>query len=463
MTTDRLPEIIQGGMGAGVSNWELANSVARHGQLGVVSGTALDSVLVRRLQAGDIGGHMRRALSAFPWQEKVQPIIDKFFIEGGKDAAKAFKNIAPPVVKMSNAAVELLIVSNFVEIFLAKEGHDGPVGINYLQKIQLPNLPSIFGAMLAGVNYILMGAGIPLGIPGVLDDLSEWKETEMKIHVDDNPDKIEVKQFFDPKNYCPDQKIELKRPSFLAIITSHIVGKTMNRKANGYVNGFVVENHTAGGHNAPPRGKDAEGQPEFGTRDEVNYDEIRKLERPFWIAGSFASPKGLQDAKDLGAVGIQAGTIFAYSKESGIAPEIKEQVIDLYKKGELKVKTDFKASPTGYPFKVVDVGAPFREKLACDLGYLRQTYINDKGKVAYRCASEPEKVYIKKGGNPNIMDGKLCLCNGLLATIGLPQIKKNGIEPPLITSGQNFDFLENILKKDSDSYNSKDVIDYILS
>ena len=36
-----LPQIIQGGMGVGISGWPLARAVAQAGQLGVVSGTAL--------------------------------------------------------------------------------------------------------------------------------------------------------------------------------------------------------------------------------------------------------------------------------------------------------------------------------------------------------------------------------------------------------------------------------------
>ena len=56
------PRIIQGGMGAGISDWRLARAVAAAGQLGVVSGTALDSILARRLQMGDPEGHLRRAL-----------------------------------------------------------------------------------------------------------------------------------------------------------------------------------------------------------------------------------------------------------------------------------------------------------------------------------------------------------------------------------------------------------------
>jgi NAD(P)H-dependent flavin oxidoreductase YrpB (nitropropane dioxygenase family) len=48
--------LIQGGMGVAVSNHRLARAVAMTGHLGVVSGTAIDLVLVRRLQDGDPDG-----------------------------------------------------------------------------------------------------------------------------------------------------------------------------------------------------------------------------------------------------------------------------------------------------------------------------------------------------------------------------------------------------------------------
>ena len=76
--------------------------------------------------------------------------------------------------------VELCMVSNFVEVFLAREGHNNPVGINYLEKVQMPHLPSIYGAMLAGVGYVLMGAGIPLHIPGVLDAFAAHHAAEYR-------------------------------------------------------------------------------------------------------------------------------------------------------------------------------------------------------------------------------------------------------------------------------------------
>jgi nitronate monooxygenase len=60
--------------------------VSKLGQLGVVSGTALDSLFVRRLGDGDPGGHMRRGLDAFPFPEMAQRIWEEYYIPGGKAA-----------------------------------------------------------------------------------------------------------------------------------------------------------------------------------------------------------------------------------------------------------------------------------------------------------------------------------------------------------------------------------------
>ena len=79
-----LPMIIQGGMGAGVSNWQLAAAVARAGQLGVVSGTALDLVLARRLQQGDSGAHLRRAMAHFPVPALAGRVLAKYFRPAGR-------------------------------------------------------------------------------------------------------------------------------------------------------------------------------------------------------------------------------------------------------------------------------------------------------------------------------------------------------------------------------------------
>lgn len=467
---DSLPEIIQGGMGVGVSNWVLANAVARQGQMGVVSGTALNSVIVRRLQNGDEGGHIRRAMAAFPWPEMAKRVLDAYFIEGGKAPDASFKLPVMLNIRMKRQAIELLILSNFVEVYLAKEGHNGCVGINFLEKIQLPNLPSFYGAMLAGVSFVLMGAGIPLAIPGILDGLSQWEEVELRINVDENTEKETFVHRFDPKSYAGEKRPDLKRPKFLAIISSDILAKTFVRRATGYTDGFIVENSTAGGHNAPPRKVDRSLPPpeEYGEKDVANLANMREIGRPFWLAGGFGSPEGLKCALEEGAQGIQLGTIFAYCGESGIREDIKRDVIDKYFRGELSVKTDFRASPTGFPFKTItldnSVTAPEVGKARgriCDMGYLRTPYVVGKGKLGYRCASEPIDQYVQKGGKEEHTVGRHCLCNGLLATIGLGQTRKGITEPPIITSGDDFSFLDRIMNGTESSYSVTDVLQYL--
>jgi len=85
-----LPRIIQGGMGIAVSNWRLANTVSRLGQLGVVSGVAIDSVLARRLQDGDPGGHMRRAMERFPIPRVTAEALARYFHPGGRATGEAY-------------------------------------------------------------------------------------------------------------------------------------------------------------------------------------------------------------------------------------------------------------------------------------------------------------------------------------------------------------------------------------
>ena len=78
------PTIIQGGMGAGVSHWMLARAVSQLGQLGVVSGTALDQIFVRRLQDGDPGGYMRSGLDRFPLRDMAERIWKTYHIPAVK-------------------------------------------------------------------------------------------------------------------------------------------------------------------------------------------------------------------------------------------------------------------------------------------------------------------------------------------------------------------------------------------
>ena len=170
-------------MGIGVSNWSLARAVSRAGQLGVVSGTAVDTVLVRRLQDGDRDGHMRRAMAHFPIARATERVLARYFLPRGRKAGAPYAMLPMYRQAVSSDRQQVTMLANFVEVWLAKEGHDGVVGINLLTKVQMPNLASLYGAMLAGVDYVLMGAGIPREIPGALDALARHEPTWIKMDV----------------------------------------------------------------------------------------------------------------------------------------------------------------------------------------------------------------------------------------------------------------------------------------
>jgi len=467
------PVIIQGGMGAGVSGWPLAKAVSMMGQLGVVSGTALDTIFVRRLQDGDFGGHLRRALAQFPVPEIAQKILKKYFVPGGKRKDVPYQLLPLYTANPSLFLQALTVVSNFAEVFLAKEGHRGEVGINYLEKIQFPLLPSLYGAMLAGVAYVLIGAGIPREIPGVLDQLVHHQEVSIRLHVENAASEDDFRIRFDPKRILSQKLPELARPKFLAIIASATLASALAKKSTGKVDGFVIEGPTSGGHNAPPRGPlqlNAKGEPIYGSKDEVDLEAVKALGLPFWLAGSYGNPEQLKRAREWGAAGVQVGTAFAYCRESGLSEEIKYKLLQKARRGEGEVFTDPVASPAGFPFKVVKMEGSMSEPevyaarpRVCDLGFLRHLYKKEDGSLGYRCPAEPIDTYVKKGGRIEETVGRKCLCNGLLATIGLPQRQGNGyLEPPIVTSGDDLNKIARFLKKGETSYSASDVIEQLL-
>ena len=468
------PIIIQGGMGAGVSNWRLAQAVSRLGQLGVVSGTALDHILARRLQDGDPGGHMQRALQHFPSPGIAKRILDKYYIPSGRKTHESYKSIPMFTLDPSVELQELSVAGNFVEVHLAKEGHQGWVGINYLEKIQMHSLASLYGAMLAGVDYVLMGAGIPRAIPGVIDTLTSHSDVSVKANVDGAGPADDFRVKFEPKKIIQEALQALKRPKFLAIVASNVLALTLAKKASGRVDGFIVEGPTAGGHNAPPRGEKTFndlGEPIYGPKDEVNLEDLKKLGLPFWLAGGYGNPEKLKQSLEQGAAGVQVGTAFAYCEESGMAEDIKVKVIEKALAGEASVFTDALASPSGFPFKVVRIEGTMSEKKeyearrrTCTLGYLRVPYKRADGNVGYRCPSGPVDQYLHSEGNVENTIGRKCLCNGLLANIGLPQHEPNGyVELPLVTSGDDVNNIVRFLPKGMKTYSAEDVIRNLLS
>ena len=466
----RLPMLIQGGMGVAVSDWRLARAVSVAGQLGVVSGTALESVMVRRLQLGDPGGHTRRALGQYPVPAVADSILDRYYVEGGKPANQRFVQTPLGRAEQSGNLLDLLVASNFVEVHLAREGHSGPVGINYMEKIQTPLLASVYGSMLAGVDYVLVGAGIPKVLPAAIDRLAEGLPVEMKLDVRGASGGDHYVSRFDPAAAMRGEGPTLKRPMFLAIVSSHILATMLAAKIDVPVDGFIVEAPVAGGHNAPPRGRpqlSETGEPVYGERDVPDLAAIRDLGLPFWLAGGYDDPDKVREALELGAAGVQVGTPFAYCEESGFDTDVKRRVLDLSRNGTATVFTDPVASPSGFPFKVVDLEGTLsdpavyagRERERCELGYLRTAYRREDGQLGWMCPAEPVKDYVRKGGDPGDTVGRKCLCNALLANVGLGQVQHGGAtEKMLLTSGDMVSDVARFLPPGEASYTAEDVV-----
>jgi nitronate monooxygenase len=493
-------KIIQGGMGVSVSDYNLARAVSLNKYcLGVVSGTTLNEIMVRKLQRGDPTGEIREALSTFPDQNTVDKIIETFFKKESISEGESFKTCPFPrftfnsnnEITLNDSFLEkMIIAANYVEVKLAKKGHSNPVGINYLHKIQWPLIPSIYGAMLADVDFVLIGAGFPREIAKVLDQLVYNKRTTMTIPVEDNNGRINNNYniVFNPEE-MPITKEILKRPHFLGIVANHLGIKGLPD-----VDGYIFEkcddvsyDQVAGGHNPPCRNGQltAKGEPDYGEKDGMNYkllkslliqnakkraeilglnpedeDVIETLKQPYWFAGGYADK--LENAIENGAQGIQVGTPFAFSRESGIESKLKRKILKQIIDGA-EVYTSPVASPSGFPFKVVlsdDTIAANeiyeKRNRLCNLGYLIELFI-DGNNIKGRCPAEPSEIYERKRGNALDCEGRVCLCNSLISTAGLGSPN----EPPIVTAGSNLDVVKELVKRHGFDYTAKDVIDYV--
>ncbi|MFZ2049241.1 MAG: nitronate monooxygenase [Minisyncoccia bacterium] len=466
----RRPKVIQAGMGVGVSSWLLANKCARSADVqGTVSGVAAQDIVVRTLQRGDPGGDMRRALAHFPVRHYADLIVDKFYVEGGIPEDKKFRGYPVFTLTPSEELQRLMIISGFVLVWLAKEGHDGVISVNYLEKIQMVHIYYILGAMLAGVDVITMGAGMINQIPKLVDNIVAGVDPSYKVKVigADEPAVIS----YNPEKLFGQKLPIMKRPDILAIVSSNVLAKSLMKSCPGGIDGFVIEYPIAGGHNAPPRKKgvfDDKGQPIYaeamGEKDWVDLEEFRGYGIPFWLAGGYASPEGLKKALTEGASGIQVGSMFALCDDSGMLPELRNEARMKGFKGELEVLRSMR-SPTGYPFMVAELSGTLSDTLVykdrernCSICALRDPKkLEDK--IVYVCSSEPVDDFEKKGGKREETFEALCLCNALLATIGLG----NRGEPPVVTMGQDTSFLPHLMKDENDSYTAVDAIRYLLS
>lgn len=458
-------------MGVAVSSWRLARAVAMLGEMGVVSGTAIDSVLARELQQGDPHGRLD-VLRDYPDTEIVEWLAKTFYVEGGIAEGTPYRLLPIHKFKPTVRGQRILSAGAFSEVVLAKRGHDGLVGINMLAKLKRYTLACAYGAMLAGVDAVLIGAGIPIEEAEMLQKLAAGETARLRLDVDTSQASDAAASYYyelNPADLVPEVR-PLPRPRFYPIISSDLLANILYKKLSpGSVAGWIIEGAVAGGHNAPPRNKafDEDQNPIYDTRDVPDLDRIAALGLPFYLAGGYGTPEKLQEALAAGATGIQVGSLFSLADESGYPAEEKEMLISGIHRGELAVRTDGRASATGFPFKVVELEGTLgmlenqaaRTRI-CDLGYLQQAYLDEKGRLQGRCAAEPVADYVRKGGDAADTHRRACLCNGLMSNIGMGQTQKWGEEGQLFTAGDDLVRLP-LGSAEHPRYSAEDVIRYL--
>jgi nitronate monooxygenase len=152
-------------------------------------------------------------------------------------------------------------------------------------------------------------------------------------------------------------------------------------------------------------------------------------------------------------------------------PDFRQALLDRVAARTTDVLTDPVASPTGFPFKVAALEGTLSDPeiyrarpRVCDLGYLREAYRTGDGDVGFRCPAEPVSAYVSKGGVEADTRGRKCICNALIATIGLGQRRsRTYVEPAIVTTGDDVDSLARFFRPGQSEYTAADVIHTLLA
>lgn len=335
--------IVQGGMGIGVSLYPLARAVAAEGGAGIISSAALDRLLSKR--------NGRRYNSY-------------------------------------EAAYE--------EVSLANEA-GGVTGINIMVALVRDYVDSVKGAIDAGVNLIISGAGLPMSLPSI----ARVKDTALiPIVSSARALKIIIKRW-ERQKYRPDA--------------------------------VVLEGPLAGGH----LGFQLDEIDREENRLETLLPPVKEMAQkygdiPVIVAGGIYSHADIVRFLEMGADGVQMGTRFLATVESTATEAYKQAVVGARK--EDIVVAVRPASPCGFPFRVLKQSPMYLEsqqglrKPKCDKGYVLLK--DEEGKFT-RCPAKLEE---------NARD-YFCICNGLLSAADYNPEK----EKPLYTVGTNADRVDRIM------------------
>ncbi|MBI5641659.1 MAG: nitronate monooxygenase [Nitrospirae bacterium] len=325
--------VIQGGMGVGVSLYPLARAVAREGGVGIVSSACLDRLVSKR---------------------------------NGKK------------VSTYEAAYE--------EVSLSKEA-GGYAGINIMVALVRDYEDSVKGAIDAGADVIISGAGLPLSLPSI----QKPKDTALVPIVSSARALELICKKWERLGYRPDA--------------------------------VVLEGPLAGGHLGFKMDQiDLESNKLENLLPPVKDMAIKYGNIPVIVAGGIYTHADIARFLKMGADGVQMGTRFLATEESSASSDYKSAVISA--KEEDIIVAHKPGSPCGLPFRVIKQSPMYVSALKrlrtpkCDKGYV---LLKDENGKFNRCPA--------KESNENCF----CICNGLLSSAGYNPDK----EEPLFTVGTN--------------------------
>lgn len=333
--------IVQGGMGVGVSLHPLASAVAREGGIGIVSSACLDRLVSQRT------GKKRNSYE-----------------------------------------------SAFEEVALAKAA-GGYAGINIMCALGRDYEASVRGALDAGADVIISGAGLPMGLPAI----QAPKDTALVPIVSSSRALDLICKKWEKLGYRPDA--------------------------------VVLEGPLAGGH----LGFKMEQIDLNENRLESLFPAVKELAQkkgdiPVIVAGGIYTNEDILRFLKMGADGVQMGTRFLATEESSASTAYKAAVISS-REEDIIVAHD-PGSPCGLPFRVIKQSPMYQSALQrkrqprCDKGYV---LLKDEKGVYSRCPAKESNEH------------HFCICNGLLSSAGYNPDK----EEPLYTVGTNAARVDRIL------------------
>ncbi len=276
---------------------------------------------------------------------------------------------------------------------LSTSNKPGMIGMNIMVAVINQYEDSVLGSMDGGVDVIISGAGLPMALPEIASRHERASEVAL-----------------------------------VPIVSSgralEVICKRWSR-VQRLPDAIVVEGPLAGGHIAwrDP----VEAMSKENELDNLLTDVLEVSKKwgniPVVAAGGIYSHDDIVKSIQMGCVGVQMGTRFLATHESGANEHYKQLLVECTEEDiELANRP---GSPCGMLFRVLKQSPFYQQALLrerapkCDKGYLL-----NKG----HCPSKYEN------------EKTFCICNGLLSSIDMNPTEKN-----LYTVGSNAYRIEKIL------------------